>query len=74
MGLSRPRTNSDLPVAISPLALPLPPAWHMCAHERIEEAAVRGKSKVQQFMDNDEVLEPRILVHEIGSKGNRANG
>lgn len=49
-----------------------PPAWDVGAHQRAEQAPVVSHLQVEQFVNNDEILESRILFIEIESQRYRS--
>jgi hypothetical protein len=48
------------------------PSWHASGHKRLEQAAVRWHSEMQQFVGDDEILKTGVLFNQILGKGNDA--
>jgi hypothetical protein len=46
-----------------------PPARNMRSHQRAKEPPMIWYAQVQQFVDDDKVLEPFWFVQEIGGQG-----
>lgn len=59
--------STSRPLQVVPL-----PIGYVSRHQRLEELAMVGKAQVQQFMSDDEILEVRVLVGQVGGQGDNS--